>query len=273
LRKVIDSNSLQSPELRRYLSTSPSHYAVLTDYAAMEAYKGNTLTSIFSSMEILAEYPAQVIVLKGTQRLCALKGRASGLQRRMIDQEQTRGFSDWCRHLHSARNGDSYIRAQLLKLGREATVQMDRVLADARNFATHLEGVSKTFTPAELTLLRSKGAYTEALFDKFVENTLWVAAFMFRDHPRITKPPSANQLRNTFIFRVALCYLLLALNWISVGGAKKVKPENIRNDMIDVNFAACATFFDGLMTADRKARKLYCDADFLIRTFFLEKND
>jgi hypothetical protein len=43
VRKIVDSNVLQSPVLRAYLSKSANNFAVLTDYAAMEAYKGDTL--------------------------------------------------------------------------------------------------------------------------------------------------------------------------------------------------------------------------------------
>jgi len=64
MRKVIDSNFMQKEKLRSYLAASTENYAVLTDYAATEAYKGDTLASIFHSMEIVADYPKQAIVLK-----------------------------------------------------------------------------------------------------------------------------------------------------------------------------------------------------------------
>lgn len=57
-RKIVDSNAMQSLELRAFLETSSNHFAVINDYAAMEAHKGNTLISIFRSMEILTEFPA-----------------------------------------------------------------------------------------------------------------------------------------------------------------------------------------------------------------------
>src|SRR5882724_9776874 len=112
MRTVVDSNFLQSDRLRAYLSKSPAHIAVLTDYAAMEAHKADTLETLYRSMAILGEFPRQVIVLKGTQAVCGLSGRASGLQRRMIHQEQTQGFAEYCRHLAAARRGDLSIQAQ-----------------------------------------------------------------------------------------------------------------------------------------------------------------
>ena len=88
MRKVVDSNQLQSDALRSYLSQSKQNFAVLTDYAAMEAYKGDTLVSIYKSMEILTAFPDQVIVLKNTLVTCGLSGRGSGLQRRLIDRSR-----------------------------------------------------------------------------------------------------------------------------------------------------------------------------------------
>lgn len=61
----------------------------------MEALKGNTLVSIFKSMEILSEFPDQVEVLKSTSIVSQLIGRRCGMTRRMIDKDQTNGFPDY----------------------------------------------------------------------------------------------------------------------------------------------------------------------------------
>src|ERR1700730_8532175 len=95
-RKVVDSNCLQSEALKAYLSASAGNYVVLTDYAAMEAYKGDTLKSIYRSMEILAQHPQQVVVLRGTQDICALNGRTAASLKPLIDEAQTRDFSEYC---------------------------------------------------------------------------------------------------------------------------------------------------------------------------------
>jgi hypothetical protein len=113
---VVDSNALQSPMLRDYLSKSINNFAVLTDYASMEAYKGNTLVSIFRSMALLSDFPRQVIVLKTTDVVCGLSGRRAGLHRRLIDHEQTRDFPKYCDRLLAAKLGDVPLREQLRHL-------------------------------------------------------------------------------------------------------------------------------------------------------------
>ncbi len=271
MRMVVDSNFLQSEKLRAYLSKSAKNWAVLTDYAAMEAYKGDTLASIYQSMEILAECPKQIIVLKGTQTVCGLRGRRSGLQRRLIDEDQTRGFAEYCRHLCAAQRGNVSLQHQLLELGREATAHMARMRADAMSMPAVFDEIAKTYTEAELRVLRKRSGYTEPLVDKLVKNILGLAGLMFARHPRVNKLPDAKELPNAFIFRAALCAYLLALRWISVGGARNVKPEKMRNDLVDVNFAVFATYFDGLLTADNKLSEIYLEAICWLQTIFSMK--
>jgi hypothetical protein len=42
-----------------------------------------------------------------------------------------------------------------------------------------------------------------------------------------------RELPYTFVFRYALAGYLVALRWMAVAGAKNVKPEKIRNDIVD----------------------------------------
>jgi hypothetical protein len=62
---------------------------------------------------------------------------------------------------------------------------------------------------------------------------------------------------------------ILAHWWISVGGAKKVKPDKLRNDLVDVIFAAYATYFDGILSKDEKANAIYSDALWMLTNVFV----
>lgn len=64
MRKVVDSNFLQDQCLRKYLMASESNIAILTDYIALEMHKENTLKSLSRSMDILSDFPKQVVILK-----------------------------------------------------------------------------------------------------------------------------------------------------------------------------------------------------------------
>ena len=52
---------------------------------------------------------------------------------------------------------------------------------------------------------------------------------------------------------------------VAVGGAKNVKPERIRNDMVDATLAAYATYFQGFLSDDTKAKEIYDEAKAVLR--------
>ncbi len=231
----------------------------------MEAYKGDTLTSIFKSMEILGQFPRQVIVLKGTQAICGLRGRRAGLQRRLIDERQTQEFDKFCRHLSLAKGGDPSFQKQIMNLGRDAMAHMDRILAHAAKLPDVFEELTKIYGDAELKILRTGAPYTKQMIEKHIQNILLLATHVFGDHPKVATLPNREEWPNTFIFRSALCVYLLFLRWISEGSPRNTKPERTRNDMVDMSFAAYGTFFDGLLTADNKLNSIFREADFLVR--------
>lgn len=272
MRKVVDSNYLQKPELRQYLSASKQNTAVLTDYAAMEAYKGDTLASIYKSLSVLAEFPLQVVVLKNTLVACGLSGRGSGLQQRLIDTSQTRGFSVYCDNLAAAKLGNMDLQRQLLEHGREATRHLEeRMLADAGSMPTAIEYIAATYTNDELAALRTAARYSDETVKKLIASVLYIALNLFQKHPSVRNLPKQKEMPNTFIFRAALCAYLLALEWISVAGAhgaKAARATTMRNDIVDVNFAAYATFFDGLLSSDAKVQRIYLEARILLATVF-----
>jgi hypothetical protein len=268
MRMIADSNYLQDKRLRSYLAASTNNYAVLTDYAAMEAYKGNTLVSIYRSMEILAEYPKQVMVLKGTQVICDLSGRDATSQESLIDKSQSLEFPEYCRKLLAAKTGDLSLERQLLELGREATRHMDRMqLCDMPTLSKGIDLMMKAGAPVKLKGLREGKHLPQAMHDKLVQDVRSLATELFKTHPTVTEIPILPDLRDTFIFRYALCAYISILRGIECGGVK-TNPKKLRNDVVDVNFATFATYFDGLLTADKRAGEIYEDAKLLLREIF-----
>jgi hypothetical protein len=269
MKKIIDSNYLQRDELRDYLDLTTENYVVLTDYAAMEAYKGDTLSSIFKSMTILADYPNQVIVLKDTQTICGLEPKREDLQNRLIDHEQTKSFTGFCRDLADARNGNSSLAMQIIKHGEAANLHMSKMLADTEQVRKAIALIADTYSREELKFLRTNTGITiYGVAGKIFKQVLALAVEIFRTHPRVTMLPDFENLPNSYIFRYSLCSYLLALDWVASGGAKAVKPEKLRNDMVDITFATYATFFDGILSYDKKTNQLYQDACVILDAVF-----
>lgn len=267
MKKIIDSNYLQRDELRDYLALK-ENYVVLTDYLSMEAYKGDTFSSIFKSIKILADYPNQVIVLKDTQTICELTPKREDLQNHLIDYDQTKSFSGFCKDITDAQNGNSSLAQQITKHGEAANFHMRKMLADAEQVRKAIALIANTYSPEELRFWRTGTAYPDGFSDKFFKRVLELAAEMFNSHPQVTSLPDFENLQNSYIFRYSLCSYLLALDWVASGGAEAVKPEKLRNDMVDVTFATYATFFDGILSCDKKTNQLYQDACVILDAVF-----
>ncbi len=146
---------------------------------------------------------------------------------------------------------------------------MARILADAGAMPSVLEDIAKTYTTNELRQLRQKDSpYPVTLIDKTIKHVMTMAIILLGNHSQVSAFPNAKEAPDRFIFRLSLCCFLLALRWIAVGGAANAKPERLRNDMIDVNFATFATYFDGLLTEDKKLASLHLEARIWLEQVF-----
>jgi hypothetical protein len=234
----------------------------------MEAYKGDTLVSIYKSMRVVAEFPTQVIVLKNTRIACGLSGKCSNLQMRLIDERQTQEFKIYARSLREAKRGNPSLQRQILEYGKEATEHLERMLNDARTTGAVFDEIAKAYAKEERGLVRDGKIYTPALADKIVKNVLYIAGELFRNHPDVQRLPTYEELPDTFIFRAALCTYLLALERGALGGANSTSPAKLRNDMVDMNFAAYGTFFDGLLSADARVLRIHEQACLFLAGLF-----
>jgi hypothetical protein len=265
MRKIVDRNYLQSPKLRHYLAVWRKHRVVLTDYAAMEAFKGDALANIASATEILREFPKQVIVLKSTSSIGTLKGRRCGFTCRMIDRDQTRVFPEWCEHTARALAGEEELQRQIVENGIDADAYLKR-MDEQENYAENLDAMAKTFSETELKALRKHEPISEKTFSKIQSHVLTWRPFCSLPTP---VSPICRQQRNYHTdLSFAMRWLVIwSLRWISVGCAKNVKPEKIRNDIVDCTYAAYATYFQGLLSDDAGANEIYADTKFLVGLF------
>ena len=268
MKLVIDSNQLQTTQLREFLTRSRSNMAVLPDFAAMEAYKGDSLKTIFKSMAVVSDFPDQVIVLKGSAKNCGMSGRRKGLQRRLIDESQTRGFPEYIRALRLAEAGNTQLQAQILKLGDSANEHLEKMRGDAMNIREAIEVLGSRYTKEERAIFRSRSKYTPELTDKLIRTILEMAGMIFGESPLIRKKPTYAELPNTFIFRVTLACYLLGLTRYANGGFSALSTEKLWNDFVDMMFVAYGTFFDGVMSSDKNVTQMIEEVSILLSGLF-----
>jgi len=185
----------------------------------------------------------------------------------MIDLQQTAEFPKFVKDLQRARTGDAVIRDQILSHGREAIRHLETMRAELSKLGQIFHSIAKSFTKEERRIFRLREPFPTDLVERIIDDVMQMAVFSFKTHPYARRTPKSTEIGNTFIFRHCLCGYMLALDWSGVGGATDVRPEKIRNDVVDANFATYATFFDGFLSGDQKAVRIYDDAmGFLVAT-------
>ncbi|WP_447761262.1 hypothetical protein [Sphingopyxis panaciterrae] len=256
MRIVIDSNRMQSDELRAFLSLSSDNIAVLTDYAAMEAFQGNSLVSIQASWTVLRDFPRQVLVLKGTRAAALVDPRAPGMGKRLVSKSETKAVADFAALLDRAATGNRSVQTQLLQRGRWADDHMQSMLSKAGDMNLSISEFSAFFTEPELKRMRKNEPWKPETGTKFLELVDHLTVNSFEALPDKPKWPNDKNLVDHFLYRHTLTYVVYMTRLIQRGAVTR-KAKFARNDAVDVIFATYATFFNGLMTADDEASAIH----------------
>lgn len=184
MRIVIDSNQMQSDELRGFLSASKDNIAVLTDYAAMEAFQGDSLVSIQASWTVLRDFPRQILALKGTRAAGLVDPRAPGIGKRLVSKTETKAIVDFADLLDRAAAGSRSVQSQLLQRGKWADAHMQSMLAKAGDMHLSISEFSNHFTDAELKRMRTNEQWKPETGTKFLELVDHLTANSFAAHPQ-----------------------------------------------------------------------------------------
>lgn len=258
---VIDSNQLQDDRLRRFLGQSSRNRAVLIDFLGIEAYNGD-VKNYFRWLDVLGDFPEQVLVLKGSASIVMQSGRPSGLIRRMIDDDTTAGFATHVAAAQAAARGHAGALKQAHELRASAADHLAKMELEAAFIRDAMGQLGSVYTNQERAIIRDRGSYPKPLLDKLTYNLFSIAQLMLG--PRARGRSFDRDIKNTLPFRAALAIYVLTLHRTAAGSIANLKPEKLRNDLVDMMFVAYGTFFDGVLSADARVNHLYAEAAILL---------
>lgn len=268
MKKVVDANFLRHPALEVYLRQDPNNQVVLTDYACIECYKGNSARNMRYSLGIVSKYPEQVMVLRGTREIVRLQAESRPTPADLVDPIQSGEFREFCRAVQAAVEGNAALMGRLLRIGEIANAQLAGMQGKSPDLAKAILQIARTFEPRHLAELRARGPVSSGTVDVIARNTMLLAASFFRSHPDVSTSPAADRVRDTFVFRFALSAQLLVVRWLVEGGVEGVGDDKLRNDVVDATYVAYATLFDGILSRDRKLLDIYEEALIFLQESF-----
>jgi hypothetical protein len=260
MKCVVDINYLREPKLEEYLAKSKDNYVVFTDFAGMEIYKHDALNNLACKLEIVSRYPHQVIVLKGTQEIVSLTLGPNKLPQSLIDNTQTSGFPKFCSDIKSALKGDKLLLEEILSIASSSSQYLNEDLT--RNYKRIISatiGFAKSCNPLHLKALRNGKELHQDIIENLTKHIFGVTLIFLKEHLNVQAPPEFDSMKKSYVFRYFASAYLWSLRWIKYGGIEQVPEEKIRNDIVDMSYVTYATYFDGLLSLDKKLNAIYID--------------
>lgn len=265
VRKVVDSNCLRSPRLAAYLRRSSENVAVLTEFVILEAHKESPLVTVPASFEILSRFPGQVAVLRTSQNLLGFRGRSSGLQKRLIDRRASANFQNFCRTVRSATAGDVASQSEILRTSNIASRHISSLVDAASSVIATFQDHARRFTQAELRIIRLREPYPDETQLKLIDIMFESATDIARATNAVPAGINPAEIVNLPVFRYSLAMAVLLTRWIAAGRQESASPAKIANDVIDANIVAYATYFDGILSGDKKLLSLHAETRYVLR--------
>lgn|GEM_PF-1783143 len=113
-------------------------------------------------------------------------------------------------------------------------------------------------------MLRRENRISKRLADAAVKAVSNDTRLHFRELG-FTQLPEPEDVVYSFTLRFILANYVLALFWGVQGGLATAKKHTVRNDVTDTSYSAYATFYDGLVTNDKKLDAVYRNTRVLLR--------
>ncbi len=253
--KVVDSNYLQSDLLRDYLSNS-SNKIVIPDSVSIEAHAGD----ICKSMKVLCRNHQQVIILKRTEKILKLSMDESTYKEKLIDLNQTSDFKNFCHLLYAGENGNT--KEQINKYRRESKAERDRTERESLNIAPQISSMFSKLKKQEKQILKSSDYPYE---DDSMKNKISIdvgihVGNMYSSYSNTKEIPNEINLKWSYLYRNSVCTYFFALQRYLDGGLDKIHPRKIRNDIVDMQIMSYATYFNGILSMDKRAIKIFNQA-------------
>lgn len=249
MRVVIDTNRLQSEELRLFLSGDRDNLAVLPEHTVTEIFKPNSVDAVVTSFSVLGAFPKQVMLLHSNRNVALISPRGGALANRLIDRKTTRELPKFFEVLTKAAAGCEGYRRQLDQRRTWALEREQMIQESFGDQSESLADLAAMFTDHELRQIRSGKPISARALQTILQVTDGAANQVhFQRTGYALHPPP--YLYYQFTWRYALCHVIQLMNLLQKGATRRA-PAKARNDHFDNVFATYGTYFNGLMTDDR----------------------
>jgi len=246
-----------------HLSVSPKNEVIFTDFALQEAFNGANIRGLRRTLAPVKEFGAQIIALKITPEICRLEPNANVSPEQFVDKLQSNRLRTYLHDVFTEKEG---VQERITLGSTQAGRRFDKLLPAVALVQEDMHRQIESIPTEDLALLRKKYRISNRLADATVKAVSNDTRLHFRELG-FTQLPEQQDIVYSFTMRFIANYVL-GLFWGVYGGLATAKKQTIRNDVTDTSYAAYATFYDGLITNDKKLDAVYRNTRVLLRELF-----
>lgn len=251
---VIDSNMLQSDELRQYLRSCAENLAVLPDFAWYEIYKQESLDGVRHGLSVVGDYPDQTILLRPGGHIARLDPEVAEDLGRLIWDGSPGDIRHFVSLVRSDAPLDADAQAQLDALWTWARTMKPSLIEGAVDFVESFpEMQAQLFDRSEIRIIRTGGKFTGQMIVTIFSAAIQIWETLAKEYELPREGLTEEEISRTYLFRFGLGLIMYLLWWIRGGSQAIVRIDRASNDFIDLSFTVYATYFDGFLTRDDKA--------------------
>lgn len=251
---LIDTNMLDNEALDEFLKASPENTVVISEATMIEIHKSRAAELVPRLLALACNHWDRVLIARPFHELYAFDGRENDPANAIISNDQTRDFPNYCASVVLA----PISLATLVHFSQKQTV----AAKEHASLASQAPGlmrlyrrvISSNFTDQDRRELRKRQPLSEGLQRKLIGFSFFIRDRMARQrkHEILEIPPL--QAINTPLYRYALSLVIYFMHWVKDGEPQREKPKEAVNQIVDLQIAALATFYDDLATRETKLK-------------------
>jgi len=256
---VIDSNMLQSEDLRRLLAEG-DNLAVLPDFAWYELHKQESIEGLRLGLSVIGDYPERVVLLRSGGEIAVLEPVVADELERLILDGPLGDIGETVRVARSSEPLDVAATAELHRLWAWARAWRPSLIEGASDIAISFpEMEEQMFNRNEIRIIRTNGRYTPDMLGSIFGAAEQIWENLATGYGIKWQGLDQSVVSRAYLFRFALGIVINLLWWIRGGSQAIVRLDRMSNDLIDLSFAVYGTYFDGFITRDDKARWVHAN--------------
>lgn len=260
---VVDQNFLRADELRSQLVSDPSLCIVLPDLAFLEITKNERWElTLRLSLAVLAAYRQRVFVGRSVSESLRYElGHGKPVTGHMTHREATRYVREILASVESGTEGEGIARIRSNPDNHLQELQRDYLDHGANKLhASKLVDATKLLAPSAFAKrVRGSRASREERLEFLAKQAPSILVGVLMDNGFSRERAISFARKKPMLLRYFYLKMWASIDWLEMGRLEGLGEKKVTNDLLDHEYVLTATFFDGVLSKERKVNDAYHD--------------